>query len=93
MEDRPITPEQARLAVEAAGLDPGRPISEQVSSPADVEALTSRIAAVEQTLEAGQQPADRQPTEQQFATNYRDALNAARTRWFGESEEPDDAAA
>jgi hypothetical protein len=38
-DDRPITPEQALLAVKAAGLDPDRSLSEQLEPPGVDEAV------------------------------------------------------
>jgi hypothetical protein len=39
-DDRPITPEQALLAVKAAGLDPDKPLAEQLNEPAQLDEQT-----------------------------------------------------
>jgi hypothetical protein len=46
-DDRPITAEQALLAVKAAGLDPDKPLSGQLETPnerGEYEALIARVA-------------------------------------------------
>lgn len=92
-----ITPEQALLAVKAAGLDPDKPLSEQLSSSTDVseekvkgwvnEAISEAMGA----QDAGQ-ATDPEAQERSWAENYRDALNRSRTsRWMTE-QDYDDAA-
>jgi hypothetical protein len=39
-DDRPITPEQALLAVKAAGLDPGKSLTEQLNTSSDLSEET-----------------------------------------------------
>jgi hypothetical protein len=80
--DSSITPEQALLAVQAAGLDPGKPLNEQLGTPAvdDQEALTARVAELEAQLAAApQQPQD---PEREFAERFATKLHDAQTPWF-----------
>jgi hypothetical protein len=99
-DDRPITPEQALLAVKAAGLDTDRSLSEQLNGPTPLDEQTVRgwvsEAISEAMAPAGQgsagQPATPDQRERQFAEGYRDALVKAQSRWFA-AEGGDDAAA
>ena len=90
--DRPITPEQALLAVKAAGLDPDRSVTAQLRGGQDDD-LKRRVAELGEQVkalsDAQATPTDRQ---RQFAENFRDALNAHLTPWFGPGEGHDDAA-
>lgn len=90
-DDRPITPEQALLAVKGAGLDPDKPLNEQLNGPAQLDEQERQglgYRSVSEAMGAGQgssgEPTDPQQPHQRFAENYRDALNRSRTRWFGE---------
>jgi len=83
-----ITPEQAMLAAKAAGLDPDRPLSEQVARSAGPDEQTVKgwvTEAVADAPAAGDgEPAD---PERSFAANYLDALNHSRTsRWMDEEQ-------
>jgi hypothetical protein len=92
-DDRPITPEQALLAVKAAGLDPDKSLSEQLNEPAQLDEQTVKGWVGEAVAEAidaqsqGAAPTDAQTQERQFAESYRDALNKSLTPWMG--EDPD----
>jgi hypothetical protein len=83
-DDRPITPEQALLAVKAAGLDPDKPLSAQLETSneqGEYEALIARVADLEAKVEAaGQAP----PTDPQhaFARALADKLNEAQSPSF-----------
>jgi hypothetical protein len=83
-DDRPITPEQALLAVEAAGLDLDRPLNEQLNGPAqpDYETLASRVAELEAKLQEPQDP----------ARAYAEKLRDAQSQWFSIGEGGKDAA-
>ena len=89
-EERPITAEQALFAVEAAGLDPDRPLRDQLRGGQDrnmesrIDELGEKVTALSEAL-AGQggEPADPQ---RRFAELYRDALNRSRTPWMGEQQ-------
>ena len=67
-DDRPITPEQALLAVKAAGLDPDRSLSEQLNTPGMDEAVTEQTPT--------KPPAPLQPHEW-----LAKQLNDAQTQW------------
>lgn len=96
-DNRPITPEQALLAVKAAGLDLDRPLNEQLQSAQNgdleqrVADLSEQVKTLSEAFGAAGQPTDHQSREHRFAEGYRDALNQSRTPWFGEGE-GDDAA-
>jgi hypothetical protein len=91
--DRPITPEQAMLAVKAAGLNPDKPLTEQRERTSDLEQQVAELSEQVKSLsEAGAAPTDPHARERQFAENFRDALNENLTPWFGHHEEQDDAA-
>jgi hypothetical protein len=85
-DERPITPEQALLAVKAAGLDPGRSLTEQLSGKPDSD-LEQRVAdladQVRALSEAQAPPPDLDTRQHQFAEDFRDALNRNLTPWFG----------
>lgn len=81
MSSSSITAEQALLdAVQAAGLDPDKPLSEQLGTRADdSEALTARVAELEAELAAApQQQAD---PEREFAERFAAKLAECRTPW------------
>jgi hypothetical protein len=86
-DDRPITAERALLAVKAAGLDPGKPLSEQLDGDQSddvakqIAAMNERIDRIAEALSAhgeggGGQSAPTQPTsaERRFAEGLRDAM-------------------
>jgi hypothetical protein len=58
--DRPITPEQAMLAVKAAGLDPDKPLNEQLQGNGDLEQqvadLSEQVKALSQARAAPTAP-------------------------------------
>jgi hypothetical protein len=87
-DDRPITPEQALLAVKAAGLDPDKPLAEQLNEPEQLDEQTVKGWVTEAVSEAiagqGGQPSDPQTREREFAEAYRDALNKSLTPSMGE---------
>jgi hypothetical protein len=97
-DNRPITPEQALLAVKGAGLDPNRSLNEQLNGSEQLDEKTIKGWVIEAISEAmgavgqgsGAQPTDLQSQERRFAEGYRHALNKSRTPWFGEGA--DDAA-
>jgi hypothetical protein len=72
---RPITPEQALLAVKAAGLDPDKSLNEQLNGPSQLDEQTVKGWVTEAVAEAiGAQGEAGQPPEQTFAGRYADAL-------------------
>jgi hypothetical protein len=91
-----ITPEQALLAVKAAGLDPDKPLSEQLHPSTEVSEekvkgwVTEAVSEAMGAQDTAGQSTDPQVRELRFAEDYRDALNRARTPWMG--EDFDDAA-
>ena len=92
-EERPITPEQAMLAVKAAGLDPDKPLNEQLQGNGGLERQVAELSEqVKALFEARAAPTDPHARERQFAETFRDALNENLTPWFGQGEEHDDAA-
>jgi len=93
IDDRPITGEQALLAVKAAGLNPDKPLTEQLPGDRNgdleqqVADLSERVKTLSEALGAqgqGDQPTDLQSQERRFAEGYRDALNRSLTPWMGE---------
>jgi hypothetical protein len=76
----PTTPEQRLLeAVREAGLDPYKPLSEQLGAPTgsdDREALTARVAELEAKLAAPPDP------QREFAEGLAGRLRAAQSPWF-----------
>jgi hypothetical protein len=93
-DDRPITPEQALLAVKAAGLDLDRPLNEQLGGDQgndvvkQLAALNERLDDLAESLApqtasgAGQQPHEA----------LAERLAQAQSRWvsFGGTGGPDD---
>jgi hypothetical protein len=75
-ENRPISPEQARLAVVAAGLDPEKPLSEQ-PAPRITEQQVKEWAgeAITEVLASyGKDSTSKQESDQQMAERLRDSL-------------------
>jgi hypothetical protein len=76
----PTTPEQRLLeAVREAGLDPDKPLSEQLGSAAGVddrEALTARVAELEAKLAAPRDP------QRDFADGLAARLRDSQSPWF-----------
>jgi hypothetical protein len=90
-DDRPISTQQALLAVKAAGLDPAKPLTDQLNSAAPVDEATVRGWVTEAVAEAlgtasqdsPDQPAQAQPTdEQQMGEAILKGIQAARTPWY-----------
>jgi hypothetical protein len=58
-EERPITPEQAMLAVKAAGLDPDKPLNEQLQGNGGLERQVVELSEqVKALFEARAAPTD-----------------------------------
>ena len=77
-----FTPEQALLVVKAAGLDPA-PLEEQIKRRErghDVAALETRIAELEQRLEA-QQSSPKDP-DREFAERLASELHRSQSQWY-----------
>lgn len=94
-DDRPITPEQALLAVKAAGLDLDRPLNAQLQGDrnSDLKRHVAHLSEqVKALFEARAVPTDPYARKAQFAENFRDALNENLTPWFGQGDKHDDAA-
>jgi hypothetical protein len=91
--ERPITPQQALLAVKAAGLDPEKLLSEQLSGPAQLDEGTVRgwvSEAIGEAMGAADQASASQSTDRSRrsvgsprATGTRS--NQSLTPWMGES--------
>ena len=83
MSPRYISPTQARLAVEAAGLDSSRPLDEQLGGDSDLDRqvtdLTAKVATLTEALEAKSQPAT---PEESFARGLADKLAESQTKWY-----------
>ncbi len=84
-----FTPTQARMVLENAGLDPDKPLTEQLAQqPVGLEQqvaqLTERVSALTSQLEASQPDPARD-----FAGEYATALGNARSQWFSPGGEPD----
>jgi hypothetical protein len=91
-EERPITAEQAKLAVKAAGLDPDKPISEQLKGGPNaalerkLAELSEQVQTLTETLGVQLDQIDPASQPRSFAEDYRDALNRSRTPWMGDSD-------
>jgi hypothetical protein len=94
-EDRPITPEQALIAVKAAGLDPDKSVNAQLQGDLNgalerqLADLSEQVKTLTEALGVAGQPTDPQSHQRRVAEGYRDALNRSLTSWIG--EEHDDA--
>ncbi len=92
-EDRPITPEQALLAVEAAGLDLDRPLSQQLRGAQNGELeqrvadLSEQVKTLSKAFGVAGQPTDPQSHQRRVAEGYREALNRSLTPWVGEQHD------
>lgn len=90
-DERPITPEQALLAVKAAGLNLDRPLSEQLQRDqnSDLEQrvadLSERVKTLSEALGAAGQPTE--PHEL-----LAEGLHAAQSDWLTLGGPDDDAA-
>ena len=93
--NRPITPEQALLAVKAAGMDPDKSVNAQLQGDLSgalerqLADLSEQIKTLTEALDVAGQPTDPQSHERRVAEGYREALNRSLTPWIG--EEHDDA--
>src|SRR5215216_5500050 len=97
-EDRPITPEQALLAVKAAALDTDKSLSEQLNASGGLsedqvkswvrEALAETLGAQPKEKSSSRSDwggtTDPQPRERTFAEGYAKALDKSRSKWFGD---------
>lgn len=92
-DDRPITPEQALLAVKAAGLDPHKSLSAQLSGDQKGGDLEQRVADLSEQVKKlseapGAQGRSAPVTEQQVGQTILDGINQtqAKSPWmsFGE---------
>ena len=94
-DDRPITVEQALLAVKAAGLDPDKSVNAQLQGDLNgalerqLADVSEQIKTLTEALDVAGQPTDPQSHQRRLAEGYRDALNRSLTPWIG--EEHDDA--
>jgi hypothetical protein len=75
-EDRPISPEQARLAVVAAGLDPDKPLSEQMAPKITEEQVKEWAgeAVTEVLASCSKEPTSGREADQKMAERLRDFL-------------------
>ena len=85
-----LTPEDALLAVRAAGLD-ATAIEEQIQTGRDDDAggLEARLADLESKLADQASKADHEERARSFAHSYLDALNRSRTSRWAHEEQPD----
>ena len=81
MSPRYLTAAEAKLAVEAAGLDSSRPLDEQLSGDLEqrVSALSEQVRTLTESLEGQSEPAT---PEQQFAQGLASKLAEAQSPWF-----------
>lgn len=81
MTPRYISREQAKLAVESAGLDTSRPIDEQLGEARNVEQQVAQLSARVDELAAALRPSepDEPPTPERALA---DRLNAAQSTWY-----------
>jgi hypothetical protein len=92
-EDRPITPEQALLAVKAAGLDPDKSVSAQLHGglsgalERQVADLSEQVKSLTEALGVAGQPTDPQSRQRRVAEGFREALNRSLTPWIGEKHD------
>ncbi len=92
-EDRPITPEQALLAVKAAGLDPDKSVNAQLQGGLNgalerqVADLSEQVKTLTEALGVAGQPTDPQSHRRRVAEGYREALNRSLTSWIGEKHD------
>ncbi len=80
-----FTPTQAKLVLEDAGLDPDKPISEQLGNDdvgleQRVAQLTTRVEQLTQQLATPAEPPKSQ--EEAFTERYAQALGRSRSQWF-----------
>jgi hypothetical protein len=90
-DDRPITPEQALLAVKAAGLDPDKALAEQLTPTGPDEETVKGWVREALGEAASQEPAATTPAEaeQQFARRQADAPARAQSKWINLSGRDD----
>jgi hypothetical protein len=84
-DDRPITPEQALLAVKAAGLDPHKSLSEQLNGPAQLDEQPVKgwvTEAIGEAMGAAGQGAAAGPTPPQPHERLAKQLHDAQSRWI-----------
>jgi hypothetical protein len=92
-DDRPITPEQALLAVKAAGMDPDRSVNAQLQGDLNgalerqLADLSEQVKTLTEALGVAGQPTDPQSHQRRLAEGYRDALNRSLTPWVGEEHD------
>jgi hypothetical protein len=85
MNDEGFTPEQARLVMLSAGLDPSRSLDEQLQP--DTTVLQKRIDDLEARIteltekRQSQAPAAPEERQRQLAEKLRDGINKSRTPW------------
>jgi hypothetical protein len=98
MPEPTFSPDDALRVVEAAGLDPGRPLSEQLGATdqgddvaAQLAKLSERVDHLTETLgsQGGRAPAN---VEEIFASRLAERLAAAQSRWLSFGEATNDAA-
>lgn len=77
--DSSVTPKQALEAVKAAGLDPDRPLSEQLAHSSTVDEQTVKGWAQEAVAEAA--AAEPPDPERAFAELFRAKLAESTSRW------------
>ena len=92
-----FTPEQAKLVVEQAGLDPSKPLNEQVGESErqgdvahQLAALSERVDRLADTFRQAGHPADPSTTEERFAQGLAQQLSAAQSRWYSTGGESND---
>ena len=92
-EDRPIIPEQALLAVKAAGLDSDKSVNAQLQGglsgalERQLADLSEQVKTLTEALGVAGQPTDPQSHRRRVAEGYRAALNRSLTSWIGEQHD------
>jgi hypothetical protein len=94
-DERPITPEQVRIAMTAAGLDPGRPLDDQLepgAAPVNEDRLRALIAEeIAEALDRTERPETAGPPSAREQGEYMlRAIEASRTSRFHELGGEDD---
>jgi hypothetical protein len=88
MTEPAISPEDVQRAMQHAGLDPDRPLTEQLTEQIgqvkrdDTAAAVARLEQRINELVSQQNPEPHPDPRQVFASQYLSALSAAQSRWF-----------
>jgi hypothetical protein len=92
-DEAPITPEQALLAVKAAGMDPDKSVNAQLQGDLNgalerqLADLSEQVKTLTEALRVAGQPTDPQSHKRRLAEGYREALNRSLTSWIGDKHD------